>query len=49
MRVSVVTTEGQAKPGTGFALREKEGKREFIKEPGPAHGIGIFTGEGLES
>jgi len=49
MRVSVATTERQARPGTGFAFREKEEKSVFIKEPGPAHEADTFKGEGSRS
>jgi hypothetical protein len=49
MRVSLMTTESEARPGTGFALSEKEEKSVFTKEPGAACGVDTFKGEGSES
>ena len=49
MRVSGAATERQARPGTGFAFREKEKKSVFIREPGSANVVDTFQGEGLES
>ena len=49
MRVFVATTERQARPGTGFAFREKDKNSIFIREPGPANVVDTFQGEGLES
>jgi hypothetical protein len=40
------TLESRLKPGTGFAFTEKEDKSVFIREPGPAEGVGTFKGEG---